>query len=50
MPVIGESFSGVRLRSRYEPSRCEPSRYRSWLKATLAFMALMLLVRLAKGG
>ena len=45
MPVIGESFGGVRLRSRYEPSR-----YRTWLKATLAFMALMLLVRLAKGG
>jgi uncharacterized protein len=37
-------FCGVRLRSRFEPSR-----YRGWLKATLAFMALMLLLRVARG-
>ena len=38
-------FSGVRLRSRFEPSR-----YRGWLKATLAFMALLLILRVARGG
>jgi len=37
-------FSGVRLRARFDPSR-----YRGWLKGTLAFMALMLLVRVARG-
>jgi uncharacterized membrane protein YfcA len=37
-------FSGVRLRGRFDPSR-----YRGWLKATLAFMALTLLLRVARG-
>jgi uncharacterized membrane protein YfcA len=37
-------FAGVRLRSRFDPSR-----YRGWLKATLAVMALTLLLRVARG-
>lgn len=37
-------FVGVRLRSRFDPSR-----YRGWLKATLAFMALMLIFRVSTG-
>jgi uncharacterized protein len=37
-------FGGVRLRSRFDAAR-----YRGWLKATLAFMALMLLLRVARG-
>jgi uncharacterized membrane protein YfcA len=37
-------FAGVRLRARFDPSR-----YRGWLKATLAFMALMLLFRVTRG-
>jgi uncharacterized membrane protein YfcA len=37
-------FVGVRLRSRFDPRR-----YRGWLKATLAFMVLMLLLRVVRG-
>ncbi|MGE0800408.1 MAG: sulfite exporter TauE/SafE family protein [Lautropia sp.] len=36
-------FIGVRLRGRVDPSR-----YRGWLKATLAVMALLLMVRVAR--
>jgi uncharacterized membrane protein YfcA len=35
-------FVGVRLRAR-----ADPSRYRGWLKVTLAAMAFLLLVRVA---
>lgn len=37
-------FAGVRLRSRFDPAR-----YRGWLKATLAFMVLVLLLRVSGG-
>jgi len=36
---------GLRLRSRFDPSR-----YRTWLKVTLALMAAALLLRVAAGG
>lgn len=38
-------FVGVKLRSRFDPSR-----YRGWLKGTLAFMVAMLVFRVATAG
>ena len=38
-------FAGLRLRRRFDPSR-----YRGWLKATLALMAVGLVLRVAVGG
>jgi uncharacterized membrane protein YfcA len=38
-------FTGLRLRARFDPSR-----YRGWLKATLALMAAGLVLRVAAGG